>query len=95
MTSTVIGAPAALQSLPDWTAAEGRDALSKTFRFNGFAAAFDFMTKVAAEAERLDHHPEWTNVYDRVDVVLTTHSAGGVTDLDVRLARFMDEAAGA
>jgi 4a-hydroxytetrahydrobiopterin dehydratase len=69
-----------------------RDVLAKTFNFAGFAEAIQWMVKVAAEAERLDHHPEWFNVYDRVEVRLTTHDAGGVTPLDVDLARFMDAA---
>ena len=93
MARAVIGARAALASLPDWRAAEGRDALIRSFRFRDFNAAFGFMARVALLAEKLDHHPEWSNVYDRVEVLLTTHDAGGVTELDVRLARFMDEAA--
>ena len=94
MTRTRIGAEAALASLAGWAAAPDRDALLKTFRFADFNAAFGFMSRTALFAEKLDHHPEWTNVYGRVDVLLTTHDAGGVTELDVRLARFMDEAAG-
>ena len=89
-----IGAQVALEQLPGWTAAEGRDALAKSFRFKDFNAAFGFMTRVALTAEKLNHHPEWSNVYNRVEVLLTTHDAGGVTELDVRLARAMDEAAG-
>ena len=89
-----IGAAAALADLPQWRAVEGRDAIARDFRFGDFAGAFAFMTAVAEEAERLDHHPEWRNVYDRVEVVLTTHSTGGVSALDVALARFMDRAAG-
>ena len=89
-----LGAAAALQSLPGWSAAEGRDALVKSFRFPDFNAAFGFMSRVALLAEKLDHHPEWFNVYNRVDVLLATHDADGVTELDVRMARFMDEAAG-
>lgn len=90
-----IGAAAALAKLPGWSAAEGRDAIVKTFRFPDFAAAFGWMTRVAIAAERMDHHPEWFNVYSRVDVLLATHDADGVTELDVTLARLMDQAAGA
>ena len=90
-----IGAAQALPVLPGWAAADGRDAIAKTFVFKDFNAAFGFMARVALMAERMDHHPEWFNVYNRVEVVLATHDAGGVTELDVRLARFMDEAAGA
>lgn len=90
-----IGAEAALARLEGWSAAPGRDALIKSYRFKDFEAAFGFMTRVALAAERLDHHPEWSNIYNRVDVALTTHSAGGVTGRDVELARAMDAAAGA
>ena len=76
-----------------WREADGRDALTKTFRFGGFAAAFAWMTRIALLAEALDHHPEWFNVYDRVEVALTTHDAAGVTELDLKLAKAMDEAA--
>jgi 4a-hydroxytetrahydrobiopterin dehydratase len=90
-----IGATEALKGLPGWTAVEGgRDAIARTYRFVDFNAAFGFMSRVAMKAERLDHHPEWFNVYNRVDVTLTTHDAGGVTALDVRFATFMDAAAG-
>ncbi len=89
-----IGAEAALAQLSGWRAAEGRDAIVKSYRFKGFAQAFAFMTRIALAAEKLDHHPEWFNVYDRVDVTLATHDADGVTELDVKLARIMDEAAG-
>jgi len=88
-----IGAAAALQNLPGWIAVDDRDAIQKTFLFADFNAAFGFMTQVALLAEKMDHHPEWSNVYNRVVVVLTTHDANGVTDLDVRLAQFMDRAA--
>ena len=80
----------ALSTLPEWTAFKGRDAITRTFVFKDFNAAFGFMTRVALIAERMDHHPEWFNVYNRVEVVLATHDAGGVTELDVRLAQFMD-----
>lgn len=90
-----IGAAAALERLPGWAAVDGgRDAIQKSFRFKDFNAAFGFMTRVALKADQLDHHPEWFNVYNRVDVVLATHDADGVTELDVTLAKFMDEAAG-
>jgi 4a-hydroxytetrahydrobiopterin dehydratase len=95
MRSERIGCEAALAMLPDWTAAAGRDAITRTFRFADFNAAWGFMTCVALLAEKLDHHPEWANVYGRVDVVLTTHDAGGVTERDVAMARFMDANAGA
>jgi 4a-hydroxytetrahydrobiopterin dehydratase len=88
-----IGAAAALASLPDWTAVEGRDAIQRTFTFKDFNAAFGFMTRAALAAEKLDHHPEWFNVYNRVEVVLATHDADGVTELDVTLAQIMDAAA--
>jgi 4a-hydroxytetrahydrobiopterin dehydratase len=88
-----IGAEAALKQLPDWTAADGRDAITRTFTFKDFNAAFGFMTRAALAAEKLDHHPEWFNVYNRVEVLLATHDADGVTDLDVTLASLMDEAA--
>ena len=89
----VIGAEAALAQLVGWTAVAGRDAIAKTFVFADFNAAFGWMTRVALAAEKLDHHPEWSNVYNRVEVVLATHDAGGVTELDLRLARHMDAAA--
>ena len=90
-----IGAKAALARLPGWQLLEGpRDAIQRTYRFKDFNEAFGFMTRVALRADQLDHHPEWFNVYNRVDVILTTHDADGVTELDVTLARFMNEASG-
>jgi 4a-hydroxytetrahydrobiopterin dehydratase len=90
-----IGAEAALKTLPGWSALPGeRDAIRRTYKFADFNAAFGFMTRAALMADKLDHHPEWFNVYNRVEVTLTTHDADGVTVLDVELARFMDEAAG-
>ncbi len=80
----------ALSQLDGWQDVDGRDAITKTFRFQTFNEAFGFMTRVALAAEKADHHPEWFNVYNRVDVTLSTHDAGGVTDKDIRLARFMD-----
>ncbi|MBL8553502.1 MAG: 4a-hydroxytetrahydrobiopterin dehydratase [Phenylobacterium sp.] len=89
-----IGAEAALKDLPGWSKpAGGRDAIQRTFRFKDFNEAFGFMTRVAIRAEQLDHHPEWFNVYNRVEVTLATHDAEGVTALDVTLAAFMDEIA--
>ena len=85
---------AALAQLQGWRAAEGREAIAKSFRFKDFAEAFSVMTRVALAAEKLDHHPEWFNVYDRLDVTLATHDANGVTELDVQLARVLDNAAG-
>jgi 4a-hydroxytetrahydrobiopterin dehydratase len=82
-----------LAQLPGWTAADGREAIVKTFRFADFNQAFGFMTRIALAAEKLDHHPEWFNVYNRVEVTLATHDAGGLTELDVTLAKAMDEAA--
>lgn len=80
----------ALSELPGWQSADGRDAWCKEFRFADFNAAFGWMSRVALMAEKLDHHPDWSNVYNRVHVTLSTHDAGGVTRLDVDLARFMD-----
>jgi 4a-hydroxytetrahydrobiopterin dehydratase len=81
----------ALQSLEGWSECEGRDAITKTYRFKSFNRAWGFMCRAALYAEKMDHHPEWTNVYGRVDVTLSTHSAGGVTEKDIKLARKMDE----
>jgi 4a-hydroxytetrahydrobiopterin dehydratase len=84
----------ALAGLPLWSRADDpRPALSRTLIFKDFNAAFGFMTRVALMADKMDHHPEWSNVYNRVSVVLTTHDAGGVTGLDIKMARFIDEAA--
>ena len=77
-------------ALPEWTLVEGRDAISRNFRFANFSAAWGFMARVALLAEKHDHHPEWFNVYNRVDVVLTTHDAGGLSPRDVALAQAMD-----
>jgi len=86
-----IGAQAGLDQLTGWVRAAGaRDAISKTFKFGDFKTAFGFMTSCALKAEQMDHHPEWFNVYNRVEVTLTTHDADGVTALDVELASFMD-----
>jgi 4a-hydroxytetrahydrobiopterin dehydratase len=84
----------ALAGLKGWKEEAGRDAIVKEFRFADFNQAFAFMTQIALKAERMDHHPEWSNVYKTVDVTLSTHDAGGVTELDVKLAAEMDRMAG-
>ncbi len=80
----------ALKSLNGWEKVEGRSAIFKAYKFKNFVEAFGFMTKAALIAERMDHHPEWFNVYNKVEVTLTTHSTGGVSDLDIKLAIAMD-----
>lgn len=80
----------ALRALPGWAMVEGRDAITRTFRFADFRAAFGFMTEVALVAEKMDHHPEWANVYRTVDITLSTHDAGGLTALDITLATAID-----
>jgi 4a-hydroxytetrahydrobiopterin dehydratase len=85
---------AALAKLSGWTEAQGRDAITKKFVFKDFNEAFGFMTRAALIAEKLDHHPEWFNVYKNVEVTLSTHDAGGLTELDVTLAEAMDKLAG-
>ncbi|RMF12309.1 MAG: 4a-hydroxytetrahydrobiopterin dehydratase [Alphaproteobacteria bacterium] len=82
----------AVAGLDGWALVEGRDAIRKTFRFPDFNTAFAFMTRVALKAEAMNHHPEWFNVYNRVEVTLATHDAQGVTEKDITLARFMDRA---
>ena len=81
---------AALLSLPGWKAVAGRDAIAKSFAFRDFNQAFAFMTRAALLAEKMDHHPEWFNVYNKVDVTLATHDAGGVTQKDIDMARAME-----
>ena len=83
---------AALGELDGWQEVEGRDAIQKSFRFADFNEAFGFMTRAALVAEKMDHHPEWFNVYNRVEITLTTHDAGGVSEKDIALARFLDTA---
>ena len=83
----------ALHELHGWTEAKGRDAITKTFQFKSFCQAWGFMSRVALYAEKEDHHPEWTNVYGRVDVTLATHTAGGVTEKDVAMAHKMEQLA--
>ncbi len=80
----------ALGKLSGWEVDEGRDAISKKFQFADFIEAFGFMTRVAMKAEAMNHHPEWFNVYNRVEVTLTTHDVGGLSQSDIELARFMD-----
>jgi len=80
----------ALDALPDWDYDEGRDAISRSIVFTDFAEAFGFMTQVALIAERADHHPEWTNVWNRVEITLTTHDAGGLSERDIDLATAID-----
>ena len=84
---------AALTKLAGWSEVAGRDAITKKFSFKDFNEAFGFMTRAALIAEKLDHHPEWFNVYNRVEVTLATHDAGGVTERDVKLAEAMNRLA--
>ncbi|KAA5606868.1 4a-hydroxytetrahydrobiopterin dehydratase [Roseospira marina] len=84
----------ALATLSGWTEVEGRDAITKTFTFGDFSEAFGFMARVALAAEKADHHPEWFNVFKTVEVTLSTHDAGGVTEKDIALARHMNALAG-
>lgn len=81
---------AVLAQLPEWRVVEGREAITRTLKFADFSAAFGFMSRVALAAEKLDHHPEWTNVWNRVEITLSTHDAGGLTERDVKLARIID-----
>jgi len=82
----------ALAGLPKWQEVPGRDAIKRSLKFADFNQAWGFMTKVALAAEKADHHPEWSNVYNKVRVTLSTHDAGGVTQKDLDLARFIDAA---
>ena len=84
----------ALAKLTGWSEVQGRDAITKKFVFKDFNQAFGFMTRAALLAEKLDHHPEWFNVYKTVEVTLSTHDAGGLTELDVKLADAMNRLAG-
>ena len=81
---------AALDALDEWDYDEARDAITRQFLFADFVDAFGFMTRVAILAEKADHHPEWSNVYNRVDVLLTTHDAGGLSGRDVALQRALE-----
>lgn len=82
----------ALASLPSWTYLADRGAIRRAFTFADFNEAFGFMSRVALMAEKLDHHPEWFNVYNRVEITLSTHDVGGLSELDVKLAKFIDGA---
>lgn len=84
----------ALAALPGWERVDGREAIRRKFEFRNFNEAFGFMSRVALYAEKTDHHPEWSNVYKSVDVILTSHDVGGVTDRDLAMARFMNKAIG-
>lgn len=88
---TVMNPKDVAKDLDGWTG--GDDFITKVFKFDDFVEAFSFMTHIAIIAEKMDHHPEWFNVYNRVDVTLTTHDAGGVTEKDVALAKVMEKAA--
>jgi 4a-hydroxytetrahydrobiopterin dehydratase len=90
---TLIGAKAVCARLDAWRPAEGRDAIVRSLKFRNFAEAFGFMAEIALIAEKMDHHPEWSNVYNRVDILLATHESGGVTERDVKLAEAIDKAA--
>ena len=83
----------ALDDLPGWTQVEGRNAIFRALEFKTFNQAFSCMTRIALMAERMDHHPEWFNIYNKIEITLNTHSTGGVTDLDIRLAYFINQAA--
>ncbi len=82
----------ALATLDSWAEVEDRDAIQKSFRFQDFNEAFGFMGRIALMAEKMDHHTEWFNVYNRVDITLSTHDAGGVSERDIALAKFIDMA---
>lgn len=84
---------AALASIPEWRDVAGRDAVTRRFKFADFNEAWGFMTRVALQAERMDHHPEWSNVYSRVEITLSTHECGGLSERDIALAAFIDTAA--
>jgi 4a-hydroxytetrahydrobiopterin dehydratase len=83
----------ALKMLSSWSEVSGRDAIARKFVFKDFNEAFGFMSRAALIAEKMDHHPEWFNVYKTVEVTLSTHDAGGVTELDIKLAAAMDKLA--
>jgi 4a-hydroxytetrahydrobiopterin dehydratase len=82
-----------LSQLRDWKAVSGREAIHRQLKFADFNEAFGFMTRVAIKAQEMNHHPEWSNVYQTVDITLATHEAGGITERDIALARFIDDVA--
>ncbi|MEQ8585478.1 MAG: 4a-hydroxytetrahydrobiopterin dehydratase [Thalassobaculaceae bacterium] len=84
---------AILASIDGWAETDGGKKIVKTFEFDGFDSAWGFMTRAAIKAQSMDHHPEWSNVYSTVEVALTTHDVGGVSELDIELAKYMDAAA--
>ncbi len=92
MTAKLTGAARtnALQALSHWKEVPGRDAIQRKLKFADFTEAWGFMTRVALAAEKADHHPEWSNVYNNVEIVLSTHDAGGLSEKDVSLAKFID-----
>ena len=92
MTAKLTGADRtkALSALPHWKEVPGRDAIKRSLKFADFTEAWGFMTRVALAAEKADHHPEWSNVYNNVEIVLSTHDAGGLSEKDVALAKFID-----
>jgi len=92
---TVDARKTALAKLSGWSEVKGRDAITRKFVFKDFSEAFGFMARAALVAEKVDHHPEWFNVYKTVEVTLSTHDAGGLTDLDIKLAEAMNALAGA
>jgi len=89
--SKVIGADAALKQLQGWSKAEGRDAIQREFTFKSFNEAFGFMSRIALKAEKMNHHPEWSNVYNKVSITLTSHDVNGVSERDVTLAQFIQK----
>ncbi len=84
----------ALASVPQWRVVEGRDAITRVFKFVDFNDAWGFMTRIALRAEQMDHHPEWFNVYSTVEITLSTHDCNGLSERDIALATFIDEVAG-
>lgn len=85
---------ALLKAHPEWQLVEGRDALRRSFKFKTFNQAFGFMARIAMQAEKLDHHPEWSNVYNRVEILMTTHDVDGISELDAKMIKFIDAVLG-